>query len=181
MLQTIIISAAASLVLSLLFSLAIRVRNRVIDSNDHPTLRYIAVKFLMSACGLVFFAFGLYQWLEPLNRRYSGNLLILSYIPIALAVLSYFMAAYLSIYRITLLESFIEVRSWPFGSAQYKLSELQSIEEKQGQRTVTFILHFKDGHNLIVYPMLSGVPYFMERLHALTLHSSGTAQKRPTP
>jgi hypothetical protein len=116
----------------------------------------------MFGCALIFLAVAIYQWLDPVNHLYSGNLLILSYIPAAISIFALGTAVYYFTYRATLSKTTIEVSRWPFGTAQFNLSDLEAIERK-GQNT---ILRFTDGKTFVVYYTYSGSAHFVSELRA---------------
>ncbi|RDS86651.1 hypothetical protein DWU99_05325 [Dyella psychrodurans] len=162
MLRAILLSAIGSALFSFLMWLAVWGREREEDADGNPTLRYVAPKFLMPIMGLIFLGVGVYEWFEPRNHRYAGNLEILSYTPIAIAILCFVMSTYFSSYRVILRARTIEIRRWPLSTVEYGLDQLQSMEAKGRQ----MILHFYQGRKLVIYPNLSGREYFIERLKA---------------
>ena len=160
MLRTFLISAAGAVIFSLAMSLVMRTRSRETDASGNPTLRYLAFPYVMPVLGVICLAVGISQWLDPINHRYSGNLLILSYIPTAIGVGCFFLAVHFWRYRVVLTPSRIEVYRWPLRTTEYKLSDLTSVEEK-GQQS---ILRFSNNRKFIVYPGLSGRQHFLEKL-----------------
>ena len=86
MLQTILIGAVGSLVFGLTMVLFNRARERESDPSGNPTLRYVAAPYVTLVCAACFLAVAIIQWLDPVNHRYSGNLLLLSYVPAAVGV-----------------------------------------------------------------------------------------------
>ena len=156
------LSAAATVLLSFTMWLMAWGRRREEDSLGYPTLRYVAPKFVMVIMGLVFLGFGAHEWLDPTNHRYAGNLEILSFTPIVVAILCFLLSIYFGRYRATLRAGVIEVRRWPLNTVEYSLDRLESLEKK-GQQV---ILHFDQGCKLVIYPNLSGRAYFLERVNA---------------
>jgi hypothetical protein len=114
----------------------------------------------MIICGMGFLVVGVYQWFDPINHHYSGNLLLLSYIPIAISFVGFFMAAFFWNFRIILRESVIEQRHWPFSPEEFSLDELQQVEE----RGKTILLKFTGGRKLAIYYGLSGREFFLEQV-----------------
>jgi len=114
----------------------------------------------MGGCAVVFLTVGIYQWFDPLNHHYSGNLLILSYVPVAVGLFTLGMTAYFLTFNAILGKTAIELYRWPLGHAVFKLNDLQRIETK-GQYTV---LHFAGNRKFMVYYSYSGRAYFLERL-----------------
>ena len=160
MLNTILIGAAAGIVFSWAMSLSFWTRKREIDAKGNPMLRFLAAPYVMFICGLGFLAVGISQWLDPINHHYSGNLLLLSYIPIVISIAGFCLAAYFWNFRIILREKVIEQRRWPFSPIEYRLDELQQVE-KNGQNT---LLKFSGGRKLAIYYIMSGREYFLEQV-----------------
>lgn len=92
--------------------------------------------------------------------QYSGNLLLLSYIPIAISIAGFCLAVFFWNFRIILRENVIEQRRWPFSPIEYRLDELQNVERK-GQNT---LLKFSGGRKLAIYHILSGREFFLEQV-----------------
>jgi len=163
MLLSAALSAAAAALLSFTMWLIMWGREREEDSAGYPTLRYVTPKFVMPIVGLVFLGFGIYEWLDPTNHRYPGNLEILSFTPIVVAILCFLLSIYFGRYRATLRMDLIEVRRWPLTTVEYSLDRLESLEKK-GQQV---ILYFDQGRKLVIYPNLSGRAYFLERVNTM--------------
>ena len=138
-----------------------RTRVREADPSGNPVLRYLSAPYIMLCCALIFLSVGIYQWLDPINHRYSGNLLILSYIPTAAGLFSIGMAVYFFTYRATLRKTAIEVSRWPFGTTQFILNNLESVERKN-QSTV---LRFAGGKKFVVHGIYSGRSHFLSVLN----------------
>ncbi|GLQ52631.1 hypothetical protein ACFFJT_20615 [Dyella flava] len=109
-LRTILLSAIGSALFSFLMWLAVWGRGREEDADGNPTLRYVAAKFLMPIMGLFFLGIGVYEWLDPRNHHYAGNLEILSYTPVVVAILCFVMSIYFTGYRVILRARTIEIR-----------------------------------------------------------------------
>ncbi|MDR6843043.1 hypothetical protein [Pseudoxanthomonas sacheonensis] len=122
----------------------------------------MAAPYLMLACALAFLAVAIYQWLDPVNHRYSGNLILLSYIPATIGIFALCMAVYLLTYRATLTPNAIEIYRWPFGHKTYRLSDLERIEIREAGTT----LHFRDLRRFTVYHHYSGGAHFLTALSA---------------
>lgn len=162
MIRSILLSTGGVLAFALAMALFTRTRAREIDSNGNPVLRYLAAPYMMLGCATTFLAFGVYQWLDPFNHRYSGNLLILSYIPAAVGVFALGTAIYFFTYRATLRETVIEVSRWPFGTTSLNLSDVETVESK-GQNT---IVRFSGDKKFVVYCTYSGRAHFLSVLSA---------------
>jgi hypothetical protein len=130
------------------------------DSNDNPILRYRTEPYSMFICALAFLGAGTYEWFVPLNHHYSGNLLILCYIPVAIGILALGMCLYFFTFLATLHKNKIELSRWPLGVARFDLADLGAVESK-GQRTV---LVFSGNRRFFVYPKYSGRAHFISAL-----------------
>lgn len=161
-LRTILLSAVGSALFSFFMWLAVWGRGREEDRDGNPTLCYVAPTFLMPVMGLFFLGVGVYEWFDPSNHRYPGNLEILSYAPVAVAILCFGTSIYFAGYRVILKARMVEIRRWPLSTVEYSLDRLRSMEAK-GQQV---ILHFDPGYKLVIYPNLSGREYFIEQLKA---------------
>jgi hypothetical protein len=162
MFRSILISSAGAIAFALSMALFARARTRETNPSGNPVLRYLAAPYLLMACALAFLAVGIYQWFVPLNHRYSGTLLILSYAPAAIGLFALGMSAYLFTFRATLNKATIEVSRWPIGTTRFSLSDLEAIESK-GQNTV---LHFSGNRKFVVYPTYSGHADFLSAVSA---------------
>ena len=158
MFQSMMFSAIASGLMSLLFSVAVWGKSKEQNRSGYPIMRYAAAPFLMFVCGLIFTAFGIYEWLDPFNHRYSGNLAILSNTPICIGAFCFLSVIYFGGYLAVLTPSVIKVMHWPLSTTEYKLDQLVSLEEK-GQQV---FLHFRDGRTLAVTYILSGSRHFIK-------------------
>ena len=116
----------------------------------------------MFGCALIFLGVAIYQWFDPVNHHYSGNLLILSYIPAAIGIFALGTAAYYFTYRATLRKTVIEVSRWPFGTVRFNLSDLEAVDG-DGQNT---ILRFAGNKKFVVYYTYSGSAHFLSQLSA---------------
>ena len=135
-------------------------RDKETDDSGNPTLRFIGTQFVMALLGTLVLFVGIYEWLDPINHRYPGNLLILSYLPITISVFIYLFAAYCLRYRVTIMDGLIEIQRWPLPAVTYKVVDIESVQRINRQT----LLHFKNMGILRVTPMLSGRKYFMERI-----------------
>lgn len=162
MLNAFFTSFICAVACTLFVSLLRRSRKQEVDLNGRPALRYFWAPYLLLACSVVWFGFGVYQWFDPVNHRYSGNLLLLSYIPAAIGVLSICLASYLLRYHVVLTDTTIEVYRWPFASQTYRLRDLDGVENK-GPNTV---LHFSGKKQFVVYAVFSGRDQFLSALSA---------------
>lgn len=160
MIRLILLSASGAIVIALAYKLFTRSRAFETDPSGNPMLRYLAAPYVMFVCALIFLAVGIYQWFDPINHRYSGNLLILSYIPALAGILSLGMVVYFFTYKATLRKTANEVSRWPFGTTHFKLSELHTLEIN-GENT---ILHFSGNKKYIVYCNYSGHAHFLSAL-----------------
>lgn len=154
------LSAIGSALMSLALSFATKGKLKEVSDAGYPCMRFASAHFLMLACGIAFSGFGIYEWLDPRNHQYSGNLAIMSYAPIVLGILAFFAAAYFASYLAVLTPKAIQVSSWPLGASEYPLDRLISLQEK-GQQV---ILTFSDGRKLAVTYMLSGSRHFIHSL-----------------
>lgn len=158
MIHAMVFGALGPLLMGLFFYLVMWGRPKEKDQSGYPVMRFIAAPYMMLICGLVTTGFGAFQWFEPLNHHYSGNLAILCYAPIALGVLCFVFSLYFASYLALLTPNGITVNQWPFGRTDFSLSQLVSIEEKGKQ----VFLHFSDGRKLSFTYMLSGSKYFIK-------------------
>lgn len=158
MFYTLVLSAVASALMSLLVSFAVRGKLKEVNDAGYPCMRFATAPFFMLVCGVVLAGFGIYEWFDPQNHHYSGNLAIMSYAPIVLGAFSFIVAAYFRSYLAVLTPEAVQVSTWPFGKREYSLERLVSIEQK-GQQA---FLSFSDGRKLAVTYMLSGSRYFIQ-------------------
>lgn len=171
--RSFIIGAVTAVALALVMSLSARVRSRAPDPSGHPQLRYLAAPYLMLVCALAFLAAEIYEGFVPLNHRYSGNLLVLSYIPAAIGLLVFGLSAYFFTFCATLRNSSIELYRWPFGVTHFNLAALEATESR-GRNTV---LRVSGNRKFVVYYTYSGRIHFLSVLHAS--HSSEGTRKNP--
>lgn len=129
-----------------------------VSAAGYPCMRYATAHFPMLAFGLILVGIGIYEWFDPRNHRYSGNLAILCYAPIGVGVFAFVCAGYFASYLAVLTPKAIKVSRWPFGTSEYSLDKLVSLQEK-GQQA---ILTFSDGRKLAVTYMLSGSRHFVQ-------------------
>jgi hypothetical protein len=162
MLRSVLISIAGAVAIALLMAFLGWTRKREKDPSGRPTLRYLAAPYLMSFCGLIFIAAGIYEWFVPLNHQYPGNLLLLSFLPSSAGVFAFGMAVYFLTFKALLTNQAIELYRWPLGHTSFNLRDLQQIETK-GQNT---ILHFAGGKKFTVYYNYSGATEFLSALRA---------------
>jgi hypothetical protein len=162
MIRTILLSTAFALFIGLTKSLLLHTRVQETAPSGDPVLRYLAAPYVMLCCALFFVAVGIYQWFDPINHRYSGNLMLLSYIPTALGLCAIGVAGYCFTYRATLRQASIEISCWPFGTTRFNLSDLEAVASK-GPNT---ILHFSRKKKFVVNGMLSGRANFLSTLSA---------------
>jgi hypothetical protein len=162
MLRSVLINIAGAVAIALLMAFLGWTRKSERDPNGRPMLRYLAAPYLMSFCGLMFIATGVYEWFVPLNHSYPGNLLLLSYIPSSVGVFAFGMAVYFLTFKALLINETIELYRWPLGHASFNLRDLQQIETR-GQNTV---LHFAGGKKFTVYCNYSGATQFLTALRA---------------
>jgi len=163
MFNTILIVAASGIIFSLLMKLVLWTREREIDESGNPILRYLVLPYEMILIGLIFLTVSIYQWLDPTNHRYSGNLLLLSYIPACVSFVCFCMATYFWKFRVTLRNNTIEHKHWPFPARIYKLEELESLESK-GKST---LLKFSQNRKFSIHNIISGREYFVEKTRSL--------------
>ena len=162
MLRTILFSVAGPITFALLAGLFMRARKRELDPSGRPILRYLAAPYLMLACALAFLTVAIYQWLDPVNHSYSGNLMLLSYLPASAGVFTLCYAGYFLTYRATLTSTAIEIYRWPFGHKTYRLKDLERIENRESGAT----LHFRDNRHFTVYRHYSGGTHFLSTVSA---------------
>jgi hypothetical protein len=163
MLRQVVVLAGVIAFAALSRFFATRTRPRETDSQGNPILRvnpFLLIQTLL--CGSFFLAVGVYQWFVPLNHRYSGNLLLLCYLPISIFVLTIAGAAIAARYRATLRADTIQVLRWPLGSREYKVAELLSVDAV-GLNTV---LRFSGDLEYTIRPDMWGREYFIGRLPA---------------
>lgn len=162
MLLSILISVAVSVAFALLMQLLAHGRERETDPSGRPVLRYLAAPYLMLVCATVFLSVAIYQWLDPVNHRHSGNLLLLSYIPGVVGLFALGMTGYYLTYRATLTRKEIEVYRWPLGHKNYPLADLERVEAKEHKT----VLHFSSHRKFAVYNTYSGRAHFLSALSA---------------
>jgi len=150
---------------SILFKLALWRRRQEMDQQGNPALRYFGPRFSMPIFALFVGTVGVMELLNPINYRYSGNLIILAYTPLAIAVLILVLSIYYWTYRMTLKADVIERVIWPLPFSRYALNDLVSIEDNRPGNSV---LKFSDGRQLVINGMLSGQTQFLDRLKSLT-------------
>jgi len=146
-------------------------RTRELDSQGNPIVRYLGDPYIMILCGAAFLLFGVYQWFLPVNHHYSGNLLLVSYLPAAVGICALAFAAHLFAYRITLRNTTVQTSGWPFKARTLSLGELEAVEET-GNNT---ILKFFGGKKVAIYANLSGRVHFLAALRA-----NNSIQRTPT-
>lgn len=162
MFHTILLSAFSSFVAGAGVAVLRRARAKETDPTGGPVLRYLVAPYAMIVCGIAFSAFAISRWLDPTNHQYTGNLLLLSYVPAILGAASLIFAVHLLSFCATLTTEAIELYSWPLGNKKYLLRDLESIETRD-QSTV---VHFKHNKRFVVYSMYSGNTYFLSALSA---------------
>jgi len=173
MLLSITLAVIAGIVFNLNMSLFNRTRPIETDPHGNPMVRYLAAPYLMATYALVFSAVGVYEWFDPLNHHYSGNLLILSYTPIAIGMFVFCVAAYFFNFKATLYQATLEVRRWPFGCTTFELNALETIESKgRGE-----VLRFSGNKKFVIYKNYSGRDHFLSALSAS--NSSKRTREKP--
>lgn len=105
-------------------------RKQEVDPGGRPALRYSWTPYPLLAAGAVWFGVAAYQWFDPDNHRYPGNLLLLSCIPAAIGVLSFCLTWHLVRYHVIPTGTAIEVYRWPFAMQTYRLCDLDGIENR---------------------------------------------------
>ena len=161
MLKIILIITAIALVWSLGMRLMMWSRKREIDIGGNPMLRFIASPYLIFVIGLGFCAVGVYQWLVPFNDQHSGNLILLSYLPLFISFISMSFAVYLWNFRVILKNNIIYQKRWPLPSKEFKLNELEKIEQMNHK----ILLRFVGDRKLVIYDnMMSGSEYFINQI-----------------
>ena len=150
-------------------------RDSEIDKDGNPCVRYLGPRFGMPLIGLVAMVVGLVELNDPVNYRYSGNLLMLAYIPLSLSFLIFCSSVYFWNFKITLGEEDITSAFWPFQSKRYKLNNLTSLREnKVGKNSSNYILQFSEGQHLNISGLLSGQSYFISTLKTIVKASQLT-------
>ena len=150
-----------ALVWSLVMRLMMWSRKREIDVNGNPMIRFLASPYLILIIGLGFCAVGVYQWLEPFNHQHSGNLVLLSYLPLFVSFISLCFAIHLWNFRVILKNSTIYQKRWPLPSREYKLNELEKIEHINHK----ILLQFVGNRKLVIYDnMMSGSEHFVNQV-----------------
>ena len=162
MIRSILIAAGAVVIFGLITWLVAWGRDSERDATGNPMLRYIAGPYIASACAIVFISVGVLEWFVPANHKYTGNLLILSFVPLAVGAFAAVAAAYFFTFRATLSSSTIRVARWPFGIQSLAVQDLEAIESK-GANTV---LRFTGGRRFVVYYTYSGRAQFLDALRA---------------
>lgn len=150
-------------VMSILKWAAFYSREKETDESGNPILKFIGCQIVMALLGLFVLGFGIYEWLDPFNHRYSGNIFMLSYIPIAISLFVFLFAGYCWRYRVTLANNNIEIQRWPFRALNYKIDEIQSLQQVNRQT----LLHFRNKDFLRVTPMLSGWKFFLQTIEQI--------------
>jgi hypothetical protein len=144
----------------LVWRASMRTRQKEQDPSGDPVMRFIGAPYLMAVCAMAFMGVGIYQWFVPDNHRYSGNLELLCYAPTAVGIFTFLCAIYFASYHVVLKHQTITTTSWPFGTHDFDLKKLTSMNETSGQ---TFF-HFNDGRKLAISHLLSGRQDFMEKI-----------------
>ena len=160
MTKVFIFGALSSATIGLFGFLLTWVRPREVDESGNPQLRYVFAPYLMSLCGTALIGVGIYNWIDPLNHQYSGNLLILCYVPVLAGLLSFGVSIYFFTFRVKILESTIHFRRWPFGVTNFNRRDLMKIEQ-QGNSVV---LQFANNRTIAITKMHSGRDHFLSAL-----------------
>ena len=158
MLKVIIIGALGGLFFSLFMKAMNHVRESEVDGDGNLIVRYLVMPYGIGIVGFLALLVGVYQWLEPRNHHYSGNLIILSYTPIAISLFCFLYAAFIFKFRATLKNTEVVLYRWPFSSLTYNLKECVSAENIENK----YILTFKNNSKLKIYNALSGNKKFIE-------------------
>ncbi|MHB8405524.1 MAG: hypothetical protein ACYDCJ_08895 [Gammaproteobacteria bacterium] len=151
--------------MSIWFTVAMWRRDNESDPDGNPIVRYCGPRFSLPLCALIAAAVGLMELNNPVNYRYSGNLLILAYTPLAIAVLIFVLSIYFWTFRLTLKADSIERYVWPLSQSRYALKDLVSIEDNRPARSV---LTFSDGRRLAINALVSGQAQFIDCLKSRT-------------
>ena len=160
--RSILIASGAAVIFGFIVWLVAWVRDSERDVAGNPVLRYVAGPYIASACAVAFISIGIIEWFVPANHKYTGNLLILSFVPLAVGAFAAVAAAYFFTFRATLSSSTIRVARWPFGIQSLAVQDLEAIESK-GANTV---LRFTGGRRFVVYYTYSGRAQFLDALRA---------------
>jgi len=150
-------------------------REKEVDKAGNPCVCFLGPKFGMLLCGLAALIVGLVELNDPVNYLYSGNLLLLAYIPISISFLIFFLSVYYWNFRIALGKDYITSSAWPFQSKRYNLSEMTSLRENKISKNASdYILHFSEGQHLNISGLLSGQSYFISALRTIVNSSQLT-------
>jgi hypothetical protein len=108
---------------------------------------------------LAFLIVAVYQWLDPFNHRYSGNIALLSITPGVIGLIALIAAASAFKYTVTLRPNEIVVCEL-LSEKSYPLKNIMRTEKFDNKVT----LHFSDGRRLNLYKDLSGYEHFIASL-----------------
>lgn len=162
MFYTVLSSVVGAFIAAACFAGLRRARVKETDATGRAVLRYLVAPYAMFVCSVALSAFAISQWFDPTNHQYSGNLVMLSYLPAFIGVMLLAFAVHLLSFRVTLTSKAIELYSWPFGHKTYLLRDLEAIEAKEPNT----VLRFKHSKRFVVYSMYSGSKYFLSALSA---------------
>jgi len=158
MLKTMVIGGLGALLLSLVMKAMNYTRETEIDGDGNLIVRYLIMPYGIGLAGLLSLAVGVYQWFEPRNHQYPGNLTILSYTPIAISIFCFLYAIFIYKFRATLKNNEIIISRWPFPPVMYNLKECISAESTVQK----YVLTFKNTSKFKIYNSISGRKNFIE-------------------
>ncbi len=141
------------------------------DGSRSPCMRYYGPRFAMPLTGLVFLFIGLIELRNPVDYRYPGNLLLLSYIPIAAATLAFVFSAFFWSYRVSIRGDVIEKVIWPIRTLHLPLKDFVTLKETDK----SVVIFFTNQRTLKLKALLSGRPHFIDHIKVLTSSSGLTA------
>ena len=153
---------AGSALLAVVLQLSFYTRDLEVDDNGEPVVKYLFAPWVSTAIAVFMAAVALYQWFDPINHHYRGNLHLLVGLPLGFSAASALFAIHTWSFRVSKKGAVVTLVSWPWSSKTYELAQLIDIAEIG--KAVT--LEFAEGQRITLSALHSGRKEFVARLRS---------------
>lgn len=135
-------------------------RDRELDAQGNPCLRYCGPRFGVPLVGMFFLFVAASNLLDPFHVRHPENSVI-EFLFVAASLLA---SLFFIPYRVTFSGDSIARHAWPLPTLRFHIRDIEAIEEGE----YGFVLRLSDGRNFSPSPLLSGQNAFLARVRALS-------------
>jgi hypothetical protein len=157
------------LALALVILAALARRDRETDVEGNPSLRFWSGCVLCWAAGAFFLYEAIANLHDLFHQRYPENTVVEA----SLSLLSFLGGLWCYFIRITLMSKMIEVRYPLMSHPTYAIADVDRIDHLGRNNDV---VQMKNGRRILIIPLLSGRPHFLEALRSAVIDEQAVSQ-----